>query len=48
MPRSLAEVVEFNRANADTELVFFGQGYFEKALELPGVGSPEYAAARAE
>jgi amidase len=48
VPRTLAEVVEFNRAHADEELRWFGQGYFERALETPGIGSPEYAAARAE
>lgn len=33
VPRSLAEVVEFNRANAATELRWFGQDLFECALE---------------
>jgi amidase len=48
VPRSLAEVVEFNRLHADEELRWFGQAYFEQALETPGVDSREYAAARAE
>jgi amidase len=48
VPRSLAEVVEFNRRHGDIELKYFGQRYFEKALELPGIDSPEYASARAE
>jgi amidase len=33
LPRSLAEVVEFNRANAATELRWFDQELFERALE---------------
>jgi amidase len=48
VPRTLAEVVEFNRAHADEELRWFGQAYFEQALALPGVGTPEYDRARAE
>jgi amidase len=48
VPRSLADVVAFNRDHADEELRWFGQAYFERALETPGVDSPEYAAARAE
>lgn len=32
-PRSLAEVVAFNRANADRELRWFGQDLFEQALK---------------
>ncbi|WP_246456269.1 amidase family protein [Nocardioides mesophilus] len=47
VPRSLAEVVAFNRTHADTELTHFGQSLFEQALAGPDVGSPEYAAARA-
>ncbi|MGZ4493915.1 MAG: amidase family protein [Nocardioides sp.] len=46
-PRSLAEVVAWNAAHADTELRHFGQSLFEKALEGPPDGSPEYAEARA-
>ena len=48
VPRSLAEVVDFNRDHADEELGWFGQAYFEQALRTPGVGTPEYARARAE
>jgi len=33
LPRSLAEVVEFNHANAATELRWFDQELFERALE---------------
>jgi amidase len=47
VPRSLEEVVEFNRANAGTELAWFGQSLFEKALAGPDDGSQEYAEARA-
>ena len=46
-PRSLADVVAFNREHAETELKHFGQGLFEKSLEGPGVDSREYAEARA-
>ncbi|MGH3510185.1 MAG: amidase family protein [Nocardioidaceae bacterium] len=46
-PRSLEEVVEFNRVHADTELAHFGQSLFEQALQVPGVDTEEYAAARA-
>ena len=45
-PRTLAEVVEFNRAHADEELPFFGQSFFEQALEAPIPGSRDYLAAR--
>jgi amidase len=46
-PCSLTELVDFNRANADRELVHFGQEHFEAALELPGSSSETYRAARA-
>src|SRR6478672_6300870 len=46
-PRTLAEVVAFNREHADTELRHFGQSLFERALAGPGVDSEGYAAARA-
>ncbi len=46
-PRTLAEIVTFNRANADTELQWFGQEYLERAAELPGLDAAEYRAARA-
>lgn len=32
MPDTLADIVEFNRSNADTELRWFGQDLFEQAL----------------
>jgi amidase len=34
--RSLAEVIEFNLANAETELAYFGQEFFELALRSGG------------
>ncbi len=40
--RSLADVVEFNRAHADRELPWFGQSLFEKALALDGPASSQY------
>lgn len=46
-PRSLAEVVDFNRAHAAEELPFFGQSFFEQALAAPGLESEEYRSARA-
>ena len=46
VPRTLEEVVAFNRAHADTELAHFGQSLFEKALAGPLAGSPEHLAAR--
>jgi amidase len=47
VPRSLEDVVEFNRRRADDELVHFGQSLFEQSLAGPGVESSEYAEARA-
>lgn len=46
-PRTLAEVVLFNRDHADVELEHFGQSLFEKALAGPDVTSTAYAEARA-
>jgi amidase len=46
-PRTLEEVVEFNRRHADVELAHFGQSLFEMALEGPEDGSESYADARA-
>ncbi|HSS68045.1 MAG TPA: amidase family protein [Nocardioidaceae bacterium] len=46
-PQTLQDVVDFNRANDDRELAHFGQGFFEMALTMPEVGSPDYEAARA-
>lgn len=46
VPRTLEEVVAFNRAHPDTELQHFGQSLFERALAGPGDDSAEYAEAR--
>ena len=46
-PRSLADVVAWNRANPEVELRHFGQSLLEQALEGPADGSPEYVEARA-
>ena len=45
---SLADVVDFNREHADTELRWFGQSLFELALQTPGVDSDSYRTARAD
>jgi amidase len=45
--RSIAEVLEFNRAHADLELEHFGQEYFEMAAQTAGRQEPGYAEARA-
>ena len=47
VPRTLEEVVRFNREHAGTELAHFGQSLFEKALEGPMVGDPRHLEARA-
>ena len=46
-PRSLTDLIEFNREHAGEEMPFFGQSFFEAALESPGLDSEQYAAARA-
>jgi amidase len=46
-PRTLEDVVAFNREHADVELAHFGQDLFEAALSGPRVGSHEYDEARA-
>jgi amidase len=45
-PRSLADVVAFNREHASSELAHFGQELFEQALESGGRTAPAYADAR--
>jgi amidase len=47
VPRTLDELVAFNREHAATELAHFGQSLFEKALAGPLAGSPEHLEARA-
>ncbi|MEO5665749.1 MAG: amidase family protein [Nocardioides sp.] len=46
LPRTLQEIVDFNRAHSETELAHFGQSLFEQALAGPLAGSPEHLAAR--
>jgi amidase len=40
--RTLADVVDYNTLHADSELPWFGQSLFEKALTLDGPSSPQY------
>ena len=40
--RTLADVVDFNNTHADSELPWFGQSLFERALTLDGPSSPQY------
>lgn len=47
VPRTLEEVVAFNHEHAATELLHFGQRFFEAALAGPVDGGPEHLAARA-
>jgi amidase len=47
-PQNLRDIVAFNVEHADVELQYFGQQFFEQALEGPDVTSAEYAAARRE
>ncbi len=46
-PRSIAEVVAFNRAHAKEELEHFGQEYLAAAVASGGRSSDDYAPARA-
>lgn len=45
-PRDLAALIAFNQAHADVELALFGQEIFEESVELGGLDSEEYLAAR--
>ncbi len=45
-PSSVREVVEFNRLNADKELLYFGQEIFEMAVQSQGRTASEYVSAR--
>jgi len=45
--RTLADLIAFNKANADDELALFGQETFEKAEATKGLDDPDYKAARA-
>jgi amidase len=44
--RSLADVIEFNRQHSDSELLYFGQEFFEQSIVSGGKSSPEYREAR--
>ncbi|WP_237742635.1 amidase [Actinopolymorpha alba] len=46
-PRSLADLIAFNEANADTELQYFGQERFEDAMNTRGLDDPAYLEALA-
>jgi amidase len=46
-PRTIDEVIAFNRAHADTEMQWFGQEFLEQAAALPGLDDPTYITARA-
>jgi amidase len=46
--RTLDQVIAFNRANAATEMPFFGQELFEQAAATKGLRDPAYLAARAK
>lgn len=44
--RTLADVIAFNAAHADAELVLFGQETFEQAEKTKGLDDPDYKKAR--
>jgi len=44
--RTLADVIEFNRRNADREMPLFDQDIFEQAQATDGMGSDKYRKAR--
>ena len=46
-PRTLDDLVAFNRTHADTELAWFGQEFFEQALATGGLDDEAYVSARA-
>ncbi len=45
-PRTLADVIAFNKEHADEELRYFGQELFERSEQTEGLDSPTYVAAR--
>lgn len=45
-PKTLDDLIEFNKKHADQELQWFGQELFERAAATDGLGSPVYVAAR--
>ena len=44
--RTLADLIAFDKANASTEMAFFGQEIFEQAEATKGLQDPEYRKAR--
>jgi amidase len=44
--RTLADLIQFNRAHASTELALFGQETFEEAEKTKGLADPDYVKAR--
>ncbi|MBI4513705.1 MAG: amidase [Gemmatimonadetes bacterium] len=44
-PRTLADLIRFNDANADREMKYFGQELFLRAQEKAAIPNPEYLAA---
>ncbi len=46
--RTLADLIAFNKANADREMPLFGQELFEKAELTKGLDDPDYIKARDE
>lgn len=46
--RSLADLIAFNKAHADRELLLFGQELFEQSEATKGLDDPAYVKARAE
>ena len=47
VPRTLAELIDFNRAHADDEMPFFGQELFERSVEKGPLTDPAYLEALA-
>ncbi len=47
-PKTLAEIIEFNNANADVELKWFGQEILELSESRGGIDDPDYAPALAD
>jgi amidase len=45
--RTLAQVIAFNRAQAEAEMPFFAQELFEDAVKTKGLSDPAYRTARA-
>jgi amidase len=45
-PRTLDDLIAFNREHADVELKWFGQELFERAAATEGLDSPAYVTAR--